>query len=286
MTYQLRNESVQDGDPVYRFVFVMGSTTYAYTTENYIVADSNYTYNPAPIKTGEFSQTGEMAKDPLSIELPRDHELAILFLGGVPEQITTITVYRGHVGDTDEEFQTYWKGRVAGASAGETVRLDCENVFTSLRRPGLRARYQYSCRHALYQSGCTLTASDWGVSATITAVSSFDVTVDILDSDVVDSNYADSDYFVGGYLETNDGLTRYITAQSGTTLTLIRPLASLNDDVGDSVGGAEVTLYPGCAKTRAVCKDKFNNLNNFGGFPFIPGETNNPFSNKITGSIA
>lgn len=284
MSYNTFEYSVQDGDPVVRFIFAMGDTVYAYTTEPNIVADSNYTYTPAPIKMGEVSQTNEMGKDTLSLEFPRDHPFASLFLGGVPEQITTVTVLRGHLGDASEEFQFYWKGRIAGVSSGDKIQLDCENVFTSLQRSGLRARYQKKCRHALYQTGCNVDKDLYASIVNVTAASGYTITISELDSNTIDSNVGDSDEFVGGMVRTNDGQTRYIMSQSGNVLTLIRPLQSLIDDVNDSVGGAEVTLYPGCAHTRAACKDKFDNLLNFGGFPWIPSK--NPFGNNVTGSIA
>jgi len=36
-----------------------------------------------------------------------------------------------------------------------------------------------------------------------------------------------------------------------------------------------VKIYPGCDRVRATCESKFDNLDNFGGFPWIP--TKNPF---------
>lgn len=284
MTYETFENSVQDGDPVLRFLFATGETVNAFTTEANIVSDSNYTYLPAPIIMGEVSQTNEMNKDPLKLTFPRDDSFAQLFLGNVPEQVTTVTVFRGHQGDTSEEFQFYWKGRIAACSAtGDAVRLDCENVFTSLRRAGLRARYQKNCRHALYQTGCNVDRSAHATQATVSSASGFTITIDALDSNVVDSNVGDADEFVGGMVETNDGYTRYIIAQDNQTLTLIRPLQSLIDDVNDSVGGAEVTLYPGCNHTRDHCRKKFDNLLNYGGFPWIP--TRSPFG-SLDGSIA
>lgn len=285
MSYEIYENSVQDGDPVSRFVFAVGDTIYAYTTEPNIVSDSNYTFTPAAIKMGEVSQTNEMAKDPLELEFHRDVTFAQLFLGGVPEQVTTVTVFRGHLGDTSEEFQFYWKGRVAGASvSGDVVRIDCENIFTSMRRPGLRARYQKRCRHALYQSGCGVSSALYASVSSVTAASGFTITIDELDSNNsnIDSNEANPDYYVGGMVETNDGATRYIVNQSGNVLTLIRPLQSLIDDVNDSVGGAEVTLYPGCDHTTDTCISKFDNLLNYGGFPYIPSK--NPFG-TLSGSV-
>jgi uncharacterized phage protein (TIGR02218 family) len=279
MSYSEFEYSEQNARPVFRFLFAQGAVEYRYTTETRFVADSNGTFSPAPIVASEISQTNEMAKDDLKLDFPRDNPFAALFLGGVPETVTTVTVFRGHDGDTDEEFQFYWKGRVAGASAtGDVVTIECENIFTSMRRPGLRARYQKTCRHALYQSGCNVDKGTFAIVATATAVDGFAVTI----SGWEDSN-TDANYFVSGMLETEDGFFRYITSHAGNQITLIRPLQSLSDVVNSSVGEAQVTLYPGCAHTINDCKTKFNNLNNFGGFAWIPAK--NPFANAITGSI-
>ena len=284
MTYTQREYSTQDGDPIFRLRFAQGNAVYSYTTETAIVSDSNYTYEPAPIRFSSVNQTNEMAKDPVKLEFPRDNTFAQLFLGGVPEQVTSVTIFRGHAGDTDEEFQFYWKGRVAGSSStGDSVSLDCENIFTSMRRTGVRARYKKKCRHALYQRGCGLNDYDFAVVVEANDITGKVVTVESLNDSNTDSNIAGDGYFTGGMLETNDGFLRYIISHSGSQLTLISALPALATDIIDSSGSSTVTIYPGCDHTRATCSGKFNNLDNFGGFPFIPGK--NPFANQITGSI-
>lgn len=281
MSYSAYEYSAEDARPVFRVLFVTGDIEYAFTTESNIVADSYRTFTPAPIVLSDINQTNEMSKDPLKIEFPRDNQFAQNFLGGVPEQITTVTVFRGHVGDVDEDFQFYWKGRVAGASAtGDTVEINCENIFTSMRRPGLRARYQKTCRHPLYSSGCGLNDYDFANIVTVTGVSGTTVTLDNLDSSA-----SDDDWFTGGTLETDAGEMRYITKHQGLTLTLMYALPSLSEEVNDgSAGQTTVTLYPGCDHTLATCVSKFANEENFGGFQAMPGK--NPFRNAIEGSIA
>lgn len=276
MSYDSHEQSTQDGRPKLRVLFAVGSVEYRYTNEEHIVADSDGAWIPAPIEFGEFSQTNEMAKDPLKIVLPRDNDVALLFLGGVPEQSTSVTVLRLHTNDVTEDYKLYWKGRVAGASAtGDAVTLDCENIFTSMRRPGLRDRYQVGCRHVLYGRGCGLDKDDFGVAAMATAAAGFAVTI----------TYSDSNdpAFVGGMLQTADGFYRDIIAHAGSSITLLRPLKSLEDAIALS-GPQAVTVYPGCAHTISDCKDSFNNLLNYGGFPWIPQK--NPFGNDVTGSIA
>jgi hypothetical protein len=59
---------------------------------------------------------------------------------------------------------------------------------------------------------------------------------------------------------------RGIESHSGATFTVLGSTAGL--DVGDYI-----TAYPGCGRTRAECKNKFNNLPNYGGFAHLPGKS-------------
>jgi len=48
------------------------------------------------------------------------------------------------------------------------------------------------------------------------------------------------------------------------------------DSIEGVTEGSTVTLWPGCARTMNACLNKFNNLDNYGGLPFLPSK--NPFS--------
>ena len=61
-----------------------------------------------------------------------------------------------------------------------------------------------------------------------------------------------------------------MTSHAGSSLTLANPCALAVSDA--------VTLYPGCARNRETCKNKFNNILNFGGWPWIP--LRNPFDGR------
>jgi uncharacterized phage protein (TIGR02218 family) len=285
MSYATIDVSVQDGTPEYRLLFQQGATAFRYTSRPEIVSDGVNTWLPAAIKTTEVSQSSEMAKDPVTMRMPRDNALAQTFINGAPDDITLVTIFRSHIGD--DVVQTYWKGRVAGFSvSGDEAEIVCENIFTSLRRSGLRARYQRGCRHALYSTGCGMVLANFAVEATVSAVSGLEVTF-TLDEDsngfVTTSNgtvQAVSGYFTGGIMQAADGM-RYISSHVPGTLTLMQASNSLAEAI---LGGPQsVTLYPGCSHTIADCRDKFSNLINFGGFPWLPSK--NPFANNVTGSI-
>lgn len=262
MTYSAYDSSVEGGMPVELYRFNQGPLEWNYTSSAEPVLYLSTTYTPEAITRSSISQTGEMAKDGISLVFPRDNEFAAQFLGQTPDLTTTLTLYRGHLTDGDAEFVAYWKGRaVAGSAAGAEVTVECESVFTSMRRSGLRARFQRTCRHSLYGSACGLDKASYAVPAYIQSSTSFTL-VNNASSLQPDGTYT------GGMVELESGAMRFIVNHVGDTLYLSRPFA-------ESVNGQTVSIFPGCDHLKSTCITKFNNLLNFGGFPYIPNI--NPF---------
>lgn len=155
-------------------------------------------------------------------------------------------------------------GRMAeiGGSASEiriTVRSDLEllnvNVPVELVQP--------SCRHTLFDAGCTLSAAAFDVAATVAAGS----TVGTLLATLSEA----TDWFSLGRVVFNDGpnagSSRQIkkhTSGAPDSLVLALPLFSA------PVTGNSITLYPGCDRLQATCGTKFSNEVNFGGAPYVP----------------
>lgn len=279
MTYQTQEASVQSGSPVFLFLFVQGVLTWRYTSAAVSVSHLGQLWAPTSISPGAVTQSADMVKDVLSLKFPRDHEFASQFLGYSPDQVTTVTVFRGHLNDPSGQFIAYWKGRVSSFKAtGETISVECEPIFTSLRRPGLRARWQRTCRYALYHRGCGLDPEQFGSDGTCTSADGVNIVVP-------EAAALTPGWLVGGMVKTPDGVLRYIVNHAGANIKLIRPVDSLLKAVnggsgyglgyGNFYGGVvPVRLYPGCDHTLLTCKTKFNNLDRYGGFPWIP--TKNP----------
>lgn len=278
MTYAAIEESRQDGSPILLFYFSQGSQEWRYNNTAIIRTYLSNTWLPSSIEMGHINQTNQIAKDSVDLIFPRDHEFSQLFFGYPPEEITTVTIFRGHLEDPDDEYILYWKGRVSGIKPeGQKLTLNCEPVFSSLRRPGLRARFQKGCRHALYSSGCGIDKSLHVVAGACTSVSGVNVIVPEA------AAYSDG-WFTGGMFEMPTGALRYIVNHVGSALELIRPMKNLDVELakagygqnyGEYYGGLPVNIYPGCDHSRITCNDKFSNVYNYGGFPWIPGK--NPF---------
>lgn len=262
MTYATYETSLELGSPVELYEFVQGLQRWNYISGPDTIVRLGQPYTPSPIKRDRFKQTMDTFKDGLSLTFPRDDSFASQFLGFAPDLVTTVTVLRGHWGDPDEEYQVHWKGRVVGAkTSGNEVRVECESVFTSIKRPGLRARFEYTCRHTLYSRGCGVSRENFKVTGGVLSVGSLNV---VIGAAALQAN----GFYTGGMLVAPSGATRFLTAHVGDTVTMSRPLVEL-------YGGMEVSIYPGCDHLKETCLNKFANLNNFGGFPFIP--SSNPF---------
>jgi uncharacterized phage protein (TIGR02218 family) len=230
---------------------------YCWTTGDVAIDYDGDTYEPYPVTRGEILQTSEINRQDLRLSIPPDSPLAQTYHAEVPERVVSVTLYRKQ----DDNVLAWWKGRIAAvmSTRWETV-IECENVYTSLRRHGVRARYQRQCRHALYGTACGVSAASFGLGRTVSSVNGSTVTVSGLDA-------FPAGYFIGGSLQFG-GTQRFIVGHAGNVLTLWRPMPDLT-------GGQVVTVYPGCDRSLTTCNSQFANAENHGGFPWLPNV--NPF---------
>jgi uncharacterized phage protein (TIGR02218 family) len=262
MSYESVEASVNSGAPIELYEFIQGTNEWRYASCDSAIVYNAKTYQPYPISRDRIKQTTDPFKNDLKLVLPRENNFAAQFLGFAPDEITSVTIYRGHA--VDLNFITYWKGRVIGAEvSGNEVTIDCESIFTSVRRPGLRAVYEYTCRHALYGVACKAAPSAFEVSGTIASISSNGLVLTITAA----GSFA-SGYFTGGMIGQLTGTRRFITNHTGSDITLSRPVQEFGI-------GLDIKLYPGCDHTKETCNNKFANIANYGGFPWIP--IRNPF---------
>lgn len=263
MTYANFENSRESGTPIELYEFTQGLQRWNYISGADLIVFLGQTYSPMPVQRDRVKQNGDIFKNGMKLTFPRDDVFASQFLGFSPETPTTVTIRRGHFGDPDSEFIVYWKGRVLSATAsGNQIDLGCESVFTSLKRPGLRAKFEYTCRRTLYRKGCNVNSEAFRHDGLVIGM---DGTLGI---SVAGAGLQPDGYYTGGMLTAPDGSSRFITKHVGDTVTISRPINSLT-------GSQLVSIYPGCDHLRETCLNKFNNLPNFGGFPFIPGR--NPF---------
>ena len=246
------------------YKFKRDNIVYTYTNISHSLWHNGELYVPETIKRSNIEQNNEQSRSTLSIKLPRDNPLGAAFIAEAQDWPVSITLYEQKGG----VITVIWVGSIsAHIASGSEVSLDCINAIASQARFGLRARYQKTCRHALYKEGCNLTASDWDYAGVCTSIDGTTVVVPEA------ANLTDGD-LTSGMLEYS-GVKKYIRKHVGDILILMHPFHILAKEVAIN-GPASITLYEGCSHSLTVCNLKFNNLNNFGGMPWLP--TKNPFS--------
>ncbi len=282
MTYTSIEASISDGRPYYLYQFVEGGQVWRFTSRatTWTSAGSGGTeiiWEPAAVAHGDVVQTSEIERGRLELTWPLSHPFARRFLAPLGNTPVSLTIFRGHEQVLGETV-AHWKGRVVGAEVeGQRILLQAESIFSTLRRAGVRAKYQRLCRHALYGRGCGLDIALSWLTGTVTAATGGGLTMTILEAAAEPSGW-----YRGGVLRFGPQLG-FITGHAGATLTLSRPMSEIaaalaspeiDPDTGDPVP-VLADIAPGCDLRASTCAAKFGNFLNFGGFPEIPGR--NPF---------
>lgn len=271
MSYDTPEASVSDGQPYFLYLFDNGIEPVRLTSDatrlQRTVGDTAYWFEKSPIRHSDLEQNGSIEKASVDFAFPLSDKFARSLLPAA-SAITTVTIWRGHHTDLSEELRVVWRGRVVGTKdTGLSIAVSAESVFTSLRRPGCRARYQRTCRHALYFDGCNLDKADFEVAATVTAIDGLVLTIPVAD-DEPDGEYK------AGMIEFN-GAFGFFVSHVGQTCTLLNEVPGL----ADATLPVSVKIYPGCDLSITRCSERFDNVGNNGSFPFMPDE--NPFSISI-----
>ena len=297
------------------YEFTRGDTKFYYTSGDKPVQDSETIYEAITLTRSSINASRDLEKNSIDITFALNSKFAQDCLRSALEENILVKVSKLQFGN----ISTLWQGRVTAVKPdGAEITLKCETDYTSLGRAGARYKYQRTCCHDLYGSGCKLDKSEWGITTTIKSVDTLNV--ELRDLAVDDS------YFRLGMLRSSTGVNVAIESSSGQSVKLIRRLDTLTDqvttdeallaynnaltqlaaaiatrdalDISD-VGYADaqslvsekqnaldlaatsiffVTVYPGCMKSLTACH-RFNNTDNFLGFSYMPED--NPTSTRI-----
>ena len=157
-----------------------------------------------------------------------------------------VTLFHGRVSTVDSVGRSQAQITVAS----DLVVLDYDmphNLFSP------------TCVHTLYDSGCGVIRGAYSVNGSAGVGSG----AALINTHVAAPGHAQgSIVFTSG---ANANLRATIKSVSaGVSLSLIYPLPNV------PATGDAFTVAFGCDRTRDTCQSRFNNLNNFRGYPFVP----------------
>lgn len=196
-----------------------------------------------------------------------------VFVKGQPFMIAArLGFFDGAILQRDRVYYQTWGGGPLGSitlfigrtsvidpAGGTKISMAVKSELVVLDTQMPRNKFQTGCKNTLFDDGCTLDKDAAAVAGNLTVGS----TRQLL-------NWADADAGVFDLgtitFETgpNVGVSRTVRVSTGSQLVLVFPL--------DFVPGAtdQFKAYPGCDLTASTCLNKFANLDNFRGFPYVP----------------
>lgn len=230
--------------------------------------DLNTVYPPATIIRDKVKQTQDATKSNVSLTVPVSFRPAIDFRASGIIAPMLVTIFRAIVNNEGvvTSQNVLWKGRAVSLQyKDDNYELNLESIYTMMRRPGLRPRCETLCRHILFDNRCGANQTAHTYAGVIAAITGSTIGVTGLPSGV---------NLIGGVATAgvSPRAIKAVTQDAGlTAITLSGALP------GGSIG-TTVTFTRGCNHTRDDCLNIFDNIANYGGFPYIP--TRNPFGNN------
>lgn len=271
MAFDDFEQSQDDGQPVELYRFSMGGDIILLQTTNLesVEPTTGEVYEPAAIVRSGIEKSSDLAADgSLTILVPPTHLIAAMLVLVTPVEPIFLEIIAYHREDPDQEQEGIWSGFVRSASLGQTgSTLHCTPIPGGLNREGLAIGYQRTCPYQLYDADtCKVDRDDFTLEGEILTLDGITITAAVFDT--MPDGWLDS-----GFARVGDEI-RLVTSHLGDTITVLFPFSDA------SVGG-EILGEAGCDRLKPTCKDKFNNLPNMGGAPWMPDK--NPFQVGIEG---
>lgn len=260
MTYAAREVSVDQGRPfeVYRFEGPVG--VFRYTSLPFPVTVDDELYEPLTItRTAIVIQSVIDSPQTMDFSIPADGPLAAAYMNRYTPDYLNIKVMRAHLGDSfNTDFTVEWQGQAATYSVeGDWFVISTTSILQSkILGATSTIYYQYACNNLVYDERCKADAAAHTVGAAVVKSDNVTITLNT-------SGYPNGELALGTLRVTRTGEERSIVSNTGTKLVVSYPFL-------DIVPGDAVTLVQGCNNTMATCVNRFNNVENFTGFRFIP----------------
>lgn len=269
MTYDTRDKSVHDSEPIecYKFVGTLG--TYRYTDNPVEITVNGELYVPVQIDRSTI-EVGSVigAIQTMDFDVPFDTVIAEVYGGLITPEELRVEVRRVHRGDNyATDWKMIWRGKSVGYNlSGRIFTVGTQNKLQTDLDAGVNSiYYQTTCNHVLYDERCKVNRAANSTVSTVVAVS--DDAVEVADDGVIDN-----DLRAGEILNQRTGERRLVLSNLANVITIGYAFI-------DIIPGDTVTMVRGCDHSFTECNVKFDNLANNGGFMYVP--TKNPFTNGV-----
>ncbi len=253
------------------------------TGETFLIASGNRDlqvgskiYKATPLERSELSSPNiDGSSKDVEISIPVDHAIVSRWLrfGGPPSQ-TLVTCWQKQ--ERSQLIEQQWVGLCTAITcSGNIAKLSVPaRVANNVTRYLPTVTTSLSCPYILYDKMCTVDPEAFKVATTALLVNGREVRVDMGDAAKVGLVPGWSG--LGMLKAVTSGERRTILAQNdedpaNSTIAII----VMEQPIPDLRTGDAVEVFAGCAHDIQTCKNKFNVVQRFGGYPYAP--VINPF---------
>lgn len=255
MSYTLYDKSAELGSPYELFAFLCPTGDFFYTNNNEPVTFAGNEYTPLQISRGTL-ELNALTDSVVTtqVKVPTNCELFYQHGRGVVHPEMRVEIRRAHRGVDDTRLRAV--GRVTNhVVSDEIYTLTIENVIqTEVQRGAAAVYYQNSCNHAFGDARCKVDKAAYAKPSVVQELWNYSVRV-------FDDGFANGE-LAGGTLIIGSE-RRTILDNNDNWLQLAYPFVAAT--VGD-----DCTLQLECDLSHSMCKGRFGNGRNYGGFPTMP----------------
>jgi uncharacterized phage protein (TIGR02218 family) len=262
MTAQDQELSVHDSRPIEAYRFTAPNSVHLYNDSDEEITINGQVYLPTSGLRRGAIDVGVSINTPrlMSVYIPFDCDVAVEQAYLTSPDYLIIEIFRVQRGtDYDTDNQKIWDSTAqAFESDGLMINITTQSIIaSSLSNPLLNAVWQRSCNFILYDPDtCKANKATHTRTSDVTVVGDTAITV-------VDDQFDDHALVVGTALNTRTGETRLIIDNLANVITLAYGF-------NDVIVGDTIDLIRGCKHNSDDCVEPFNNIENYGGFKFIP----------------
>ena len=237
------------------------SYNWYYTSGDINVIYDGNTYVPATLKRSIVLYDTSLEVTSLSLDVGRLENPIMEYLSLSPLKTTWVSLMKVHRNSNPISAMVIFIGQIKSVSfKGPQAKVSCVGFEHVLKQSIPIGRFQKACNHVVFDDNCSLVQTSFETSTNVT-VSGEGL---ILTSTAFGAE--SNGYFSRGFVTfDNSGHLerRMITQHSGDDI-------KIRFKFPDLVSTDSVKAYPGCDQRENTCKNKFDNLDNFQGFIFIP----------------
>lgn len=287
-----------DGRPVEMYEFEQAGVFTRRT--NAVIAQTigGNTYEPlAGLTRTEPLINEELRSGEIFVTVPHTFAVATQFRFTLPSTLPSLTVFRKHLNDPDDQAVVQWKGDVVSCNFGDnSARLSCQPVTRIFDKQIPHRVFSATCNWQLYGRGCLVDRLTYSKSTTVDSVDSTGLVLTITDlrslaedidtaqalgltSDELDRFWNRGVVALTGVLNERRAIIETDIGGDPNVVRINRPF------VATALAGVACDVSAGCNhRIDEDCSRKFLNTPNFGGFPTVP--RNNPFAIELDGGRA